>query len=134
MAKIDNFMEDKYVPSKEDNTDPIAIVLGRTELANQVIEILSQNRIRVLHLSEPFLMVQEQRFVYLLALSDNDADNIVLYKIGFKLYGIDNMICLCNDIRNESMFVKENIPYLSRKQATAQGLYESAIMRKEKKV
>lgn len=129
MKMIDNFIAVSNV-SEDTKTYPIAIVLGKTELANQVIALLEKNRIRVLYLTEPFLIEQEQQFTYLFALSENDADNIVLYKIGFKLYGLEKMIALCNDSRNESMFNKEKIHFLSARGVTAQMIYDTVLQAK----
>lgn len=130
MTKVDKFISDVGIASKEDKTRPIAVILGETELAMQVSKLIEDNSIRVLHLTEPFLFEREHNFLYLFALSENDADNIVLYKIGFKLYGIEKMICLCNDKTNESMFIKENITYISGNDLTAQRLYEAVMLRK----
>lgn len=131
MRKIDHFIATRGYESENDMVYPAAIVLGKTELARQVSKRLEENNIRVLHLTEPFLLEQEQNFVYLFALSENDADNIVLYKIGVKLYGIEKMISICNDFRNESMFIKEKIPYLSGKEVTVQRIFDTALQRKE---
>ncbi len=127
MAKVDKFAVKVSKANEEYKAGPAAIVLGRSELAAQVGLLLEKNKYRVLYLTEPYLMEREQNFVSLFALSDNDSDNIVLYKIGYKLYGIENMISICNDSRNESIFTREKIPFLSYQDATAERLYEIAI-------
>ena len=127
MAKIDQFVVRAGNANEEYKSFPTAIVLGGTELANQVSLLLEKNKFHVMHLTEPYLMEREQNFVSLFALSENDADNIVLYKIGLKLYGIDQMISICNDSRNESIFTKEKISYLAGNEATAERIYETAF-------
>ncbi len=127
MAKVDKFAAKVGKANEEFKVGPTAIVLGRSELAEQVCLLLESKTSRVLRLTEPYLMEREQNFVSLFALSDNDTDNIVLYKIGYRLYGIEQMISICNDSGNESIFAREKIPYLSSRDATAEKVYEAAV-------
>lgn len=134
MSKLDKFMEKGGLMVEENKICPVAIVLGRNNLAKEVIEILQENAIPVLILVEPLLLEQQQNFRYLFALSESDADNIVLCKIGKKVYGIDKIISLCNDRRNEAMFMSEKIRYLSGENITAQLLYEVLLQKTEVKL
>jgi len=133
MAKLDDFIAAGGIVS-DDEIYPVAIVLGGTELAKQVSALLEKNNIHVLYLTEPFLIEQGHNFQYLFALSESDADNIVLCKIGFKVYGIEKMISFCNDSRNEGIFIREKIPHLTGKEITAQRLYEAVLQKREEKL
>ena len=134
MSKLDKFFAEGGFMLEDDERYPVAIVLGGTDLAKQVIELLQENKIPVLALSEPFLLQQEQSFRYLFALSKNDVDNIVLCKIGKKVYNIEKVISLCNDQGNKDMFISEKIRCLSSENITAQLLYDIIVKETEVKV
>lgn len=123
LSKLDMFVAKGSVQI-ENSMTPTAIVLGETEQAKQITVLLEMNSILVFHLTEPFLFEPNQNFCYLFALSENDADNIVLCKIGKRVYSIEKMISLCNDRCNESMFIHEEIDYLSGEESTAQMIYQ----------
>ena len=127
ISKLDKFLEEEGIKVQDDTICPVAIVLGGADLAKQVTQLLQKDGISVLTLTEPFLVQQEQCFRYLFALSDNDADNIVLCKIGKKVYNIEKIISLCNDRRNEGMLMSEKIKYLTGANVTAQLIYERVL-------
>lgn len=133
ISKLDAFLADEGFETEDAKDSPTAIVLGTSELAKQVCELLENNMIHVLPTIEPFLLEQELNFFYLFALSENDADNIILSKIGKKIYSIEKMISLCNDRRNECIFNSEKIPYLSGEEVTAQKLYQFFLQEMEEK-
>ena len=126
MTKLDRFLGQGGFQLKYNEMIPVAILLGGTDLAKQVERLLQENGIPVLTLSEPFLL-QQQNFRYLFALSENDADNIVLCKVVKKIYIVEKIISLCNDRRNESMFKGEEIPYVLEENVTAQMIYEFVV-------
>src|SRR5665647_1259517 len=95
MSKLDKFIGEGGVGTENNEICPVAIVLGETELAKEITKLLEKSNIPIYPLTEPFLLEQAQDLRYLFALSDNDADNIVLCKIGKKLYNIEKMISLC---------------------------------------
>jgi len=131
ISKVDLFLDKGGFTEEIKVVRPTAIVMGKTELARRVTELLEGNTISVLRLSEPFLVEQAQNFCYLFALSDNDADNIVLCKIGKKVYNIGKMICLCNDRSSEGLLKSEGIGYMTGKEVTAQMLYQAVMQETE---
>lgn len=131
LSRLDKFLDGGGFQNEENKVSPTAVVLGVTELAIQITGILKNEGITVLTLTEPFLLEQGQNFEYLFALSDNDTDNIILCKIGRKVYNIDKMISICNDFQNKNMFKTENIRYLSRQEVTAQMLYQAVLQKVE---
>ncbi len=103
VSRLDKFLAKGGLINENDEIYPSAIVLGGTDIAKEINELLKSDMIYVLSLAEPFLLEQKQNFHYLFALSENDVDNIVLCEIGKKLYGIE---------KNESMFMREKITYV----------------------
>ncbi|WP_069998987.1 hypothetical protein [Cellulosilyticum sp. I15G10I2] len=131
MIKLDKFLEKGGFVTEDDKICPFAIVLGETDLAKQMTELLEKNGISVLVLAEPFLLEKEKSFQYIFALSESDVDNIVLCKAGKKLFNIEKMISLCNDQRNENIFRSEKIRYLLGEHITAQILYQIILQESE---
>ncbi|WP_291636236.1 hypothetical protein [Clostridium sp.] len=127
MSKLDKFLEKGGFKIEDDEICPVAIVLGTTDIAKQIIDILHNNTIPILILAEPFLLEKEQSFRYLFALSESDMDNMVLCKIGKKVYNVEKIISLCNDRKNEGMFMSEKIRYMPRENITAQMIYQSVM-------
>jgi hypothetical protein len=127
LSKLDKFLEKGGFVMEKDETYPIAIVLGESNLAKQMTELLEKNKISVWPLKEPFLIEQEKSFQYIFALSESDADNIVLCKIGKKLFNVEQIISFCNERRNENMFINEKIRYLAGEDITAQMLYQVVL-------
>lgn len=127
MARIDSFLAQGGFEDDKNNVSPVAVVFGKTDLTKEVTSLLRNRRINVLQLNEPFMVEQGKSFCYLFALSDNDTDNIILCKIGGKIYGIEKMICICNDRVNIGIFKKEMVPYLLTEGTTAQMLYEAVL-------
>lgn len=134
MSKLDKFLAKGGLIIKEDEIYSSAIVLGETDIAKQTTELLQKNAVYVLTLKEPFLLEQEQNFGYLFALSDKDIDNIILCKVAKKVYSIEKIISLCNDGKNEGMFMSEKIRYFSGENITAEMLYHLVLQETEVKV
>lgn len=133
LSKLDVFLEKNSVKIDNDKLLPTAIVLGETELAKQTAKLLENKGIRVLSINEPFLLETGGSFCCLFALSEKDADNIVLCKVGKKIYDIEGIISVCNDRRDEGMFISENINYILNETATAELLYQNATQNLEVK-
>lgn len=131
MSKLDKFLEKGGFKTEDDEICPVAIVLGTTDIAKQIIAILQNNTIPILILAEPFLLKQEQSFRYVFALSESDMDNMVLCKIVKKVYSVEKIISLCNDRKNEGMFMSEKIRYLLSENVTAQMIYQSVMQETE---
>ena len=127
MTRLDKFMVEGGFQIEYNEMLPVAIVLGGNDLATQVSELLQKNGIPVLNLTEPFLLEQRQSFRYLFALSEKDVDNIVLCKVAKKVYGIEKIISLCNERRNDGMFISEGISYLPTEDVTAEMIYEFVV-------
>lgn len=124
MSRLDKFLENNAAAISDNSNSASAIILGRTDLAANTTKILEDNGIHVISLADPFQLIREQKLYYMLALSENDADNIAFCKLGKKLYGIDKIISLCNDKRNEYMFVSENLKYFLNKKTSVEDMFQ----------
>lgn len=133
MSKLDVFLSNNALSIESTEKSANAIVLGRTVLAGETIELLESKGLQVLHLTDPFQLAQERKLCYLFALSESDADNIAFYKIGKRVYCIENIISICNDNRNENMFKSENINYLLREKTSADKLFQIVLQQPEVK-
>lgn len=133
MSKLDVFLSSNAILIESTEKSANAIVLGRTDLAGKTAELLESKGFQVIHLTDPFQIAKEQKLCYLFALSESDADNIAFYKIGKRLYCIENMISICNDNRNENMFKSENINYLPREKTSVDKLLQMVLQQSEVK-
>lgn len=131
ISKLDDFLAGNNVPIISDSQSEIAIVLGSSRLAKRTTELLENMGIQVKHLTDPFQISQERNLCYLFAISESDADNIAFYKIGKKLYCIENLISVCNDRRNENMFINEKIKYLLIEKTSADELIQIVLQKPE---
>lgn len=127
LSRLDKFLEKDGFKKASDEMRPVAIVLGCSVLAEEITGFLQENTIEVYPLSEPFLLEQRRNFRYLFAVSESDADNIVICKICRRVYGVKKMIGLCNDRSNEGMFISEKIRYVTGKEATSQMLCQLVL-------
>jgi len=127
MTRLDGFLAGNIKEANGLSDYSSAIVLGENDLAGQVCQLLQEHQIKVIRMLEPSLFEREQRHKYLFALSENDADNIVLCKVGKKLYNIEAMIAVCNERKHEGMFQGEKIPYQLKERAAAQSVYKAVF-------
>lgn len=113
ISRLDTYLNSRGFISVNNVYPKSAIVFGNTGIAKQAAIHLEKSNIPVFALPEPYILERDKDFRYLLALSDNDADNLLMCKIGRKIYGIENMISLCNDTANASIFASEDICYMT---------------------
>lgn len=112
ISKLGDFLESKEIQAAAPVEQASSIVLGDTILVEKTTRLLERKGIRVICLTDPFQLIQEKELCYLFALSNSDADNIAFCKIGKKLYCIKKSFGICNDRKNENMFISEKINYL----------------------
>lgn len=112
ISRLGDFLEVKGIQAVDQDEPESSIVLGETRLAENTTRLLEKKGIRVIRLTDPFQLIQEKKLYYLFALSDSDADNIAVSKIGKKLYCIKRSIGICNDRKNENMFINEKVNYV----------------------
>lgn len=131
ISMLGNFLDNNPIPAVNLEESASSIVLGSTRLAEKITGLLEEKGFRVIRLTDPFQLTQEKRLCYLFALSESDADNIAFSKIGKKLYCIRKSIGICNDRRNESMFVSEKVNYVLVGEASAEKLIQMVLPQPE---
>ncbi len=122
ISRLGDFLEGNEIQAADPDEPESTIVLGDTKLAENITWLLEKKGIRVIRLTDPFQLIQEKKLYYLFALSDSDADNIAISKIGKKLYCIKRSIGICNDRKNENMFISEKINYVLAGEASPEKL------------
>jgi len=131
ISKLGDFLDNGPI-SAVDSVEPASsIVLGSSRLAEKTTGLLEEKGLRVIRLTDPYQLTREKKLHYLFALSDSDADNIALSKIGKKLYCIKRSIGICNDRKNESMFMSEKVNYILIKEASAEKLIQMVLLQPE---
>ncbi|MGE5678535.1 MAG: hypothetical protein ACM3ZR_10825 [Pseudomonadota bacterium] len=131
VSQLDIFLSGKAETMANAHNSSGAVVLGSTKVAVQTVDLLDDMGIPVIHLLDPFQLIKEQKLCYMFALSENDADNIAFCKIGYKLYRIESMVSICNDKKNEYMFISENINYLPKDRISAAELVQLVLRKSE---
>ncbi|HWR61168.1 MAG TPA: hypothetical protein VN580_06120 [Clostridia bacterium] len=125
------FLDNNAIPPANSMEPAGSIILGSSGLAEKIAGLLQEKGFRVIRPADPFQLIQEKRLCYLFALSESDADNIAFSKIGKKLYCIKKSISICNDRRNESMFVNEKVNYVLVGEASAEKLIQMVLPQPE---
>lgn len=131
VSQLDKFLSGNTNTAANTINASSAVVLGSTDIAIKTVELLEDMEVQVVHLLDPFQLIKEQELCFLFALSDSDADNIAFCKLGKKLYCIESMISICNDKRNENMFISENIRYLLDGRISAAKLIKLVLQQSE---
>jgi Trk K+ transport system NAD-binding subunit len=94
---------------------------------------LEDEGIHVTLMPDPDIQSPKQTFHYLFALSLNDVDNVLMCRIGEKVYHIKKFISICNDPKNEKIYQTSGIPFCSGEGITAQMLVRTVLVKKEEK-
>ncbi len=89
-----------------------ALVVGRTKLAAEVYGLLIEQKIGAVLEMEPIMSERDRNYDFLLALSENDVDNLLMSRIARKVWNTKKIAVICNDVQNERLFRKENISFL----------------------
>ena len=131
LSKLDDLPTDNALPRVSTGKSASAIVLGSSLLAKKTTKLLEEKGYQVILIADPFQLIQEQNPHYLFALSESDADNIAFYKLGKKLYYIESLISICNDKKNENMFISEKIRYSLIEKTSADILIQMVLQHSE---
>jgi len=117
MKGLDRFLDRqrKQVP-EEAGSEQEVLLFGGTDSAKEMEKILSFRKIPYLHISKESEIDRGLVYHYLFALSDDDLDNIMMCRIGERIFSIpgDNMVSLCNSAENRKIFEEKGIPYQMR--------------------
>lgn len=132
VSRFDSFVESGGFVNANGSSAQV-LVVGDTELAKQIVDALRANDITTALMTQPHLFKDELTFDCLVALFENDVDNILTCRIGYQVYSVEHIISLCNDRKTEWSFKRENIPYLFREGITPQIIVQS-VLREIKKI
>ncbi|HQQ89477.1 MAG TPA: hypothetical protein PLU82_04535 [Oscillospiraceae bacterium] len=117
MKGLDRFLDrqKKHAPKKADSKQ-VVLLFGGTDSAKEMEKILSFKKIPYLHVSKEFEIDRGLVYHYLFALSDDDLDNIMMCRIGERIFGVPegNMVSLCNSTEHRKIFEEKGIPYQMR--------------------
>jgi hypothetical protein len=133
LSRFDRFVKKGGFVSDTPTTELTAAVMGDGEMSRELAEMLKKDKINILKLKGPDLSEQMRSCSCLFAISESDIDNLVLCRVGRKLFNIDRIIGLCNDTKNENLFQSENIPYFTKGTVSAQKLYQVMTRQTETK-
>jgi len=122
LSKLDNFLDKNSIAPQNDKNQPYAVVFGKTKIADQVKDKLNHKNIPIYSISTPYLFEQGYEFRYLFALSDDDSDNIAISIVGKKIYNIDHILSICNDLNYANAFREDGIQYYQSNKVSAEML------------
>ncbi|MCR1898477.1 hypothetical protein NSA47_05665 [Irregularibacter muris] len=118
MDRIDKFIEsnflipDEYHPYQylSDNEDKEIVILiyGDNALSKHVKNYCDSQKYLYENIIDIHYISKDYRYMYLLALSLNDVDNLMVSSIGLKVYGIPHIIILCNNKNNLKIYREFN--------------------------
>lgn len=107
----DNMMQhlDKHLNKNEnafvaDFNKPCYLLAGSHPLAFRVKDYLEAKELIYFQIQNTYDIPDNISFTSVIALSDNDIDNLILCSAAIKFYGIDTIITLCNQNKNKRLF------------------------------
>ncbi|MPW27246.1 hypothetical protein GC105_15875 [Alkalibaculum sp. M08DMB] len=109
MSKIDMFIEDTiYTPnnSNKDNSsfNDSILIYGDNSLTEQVIAYCESMKYEYKTIDDIQFISMDYKYSCLLALSYNDANNLITSSVATKVYSIINVIALCNYQNNMKIY------------------------------
>ncbi|GEM_PF-3274031 len=96
-----NLCHEKVKDREEKNR---ILIYGKNELTELVEDYCNSQRYEYQQITDVCYIDPETKYRCLLALSYNDADNLTVSSIGFKIYSISNVTALCNNQENLKMY------------------------------
>ena len=118
MDKIDKYLVSNAIPSNEyfsslyiDNTEfkqKVILIYGFNEFTKLVIAYCNSKKYIYETITEFNDIDNGNKYSCLLALSNNDVDNLMIASVGRKVYGISHIITLCNSQNNLRMYNEFN--------------------------
>lgn len=106
MDKVDKFIEDGDIrlrdPYKEYCNgykihDNVILIYGKNDFSKLVIALCESKGYSYVAISESEQINKDLNYICLLALSYNDADNLMISSIGLKIYSIPKTVAMCNN-------------------------------------
>lgn len=117
MDKVDKFLNGRTLTSNEDSNDfiepkeskqKVILIQGDNELSQLAKEFCISQNYAYEAITEFKDISNNYQYSCLLALSYNDADNLMIGSVGLKVYCISHILTLCNSQRNMRMYSEFN--------------------------
>lgn len=128
MDKLDNFIsEGGFVQKRKTDDYPkknnliIIVYLGRN-LPGPTLSFTEDEKLSIDYITDVSEIQDISRLEYLLALSDNDFENLVISSIAKKRKDDIQIGAVCNEIKNKRLFDMMNIAILSPEKLTSEYL------------
>lgn len=115
------FNEQQYTFSEK------ALILGNINIADEIVAGLKKQNITAKIIQDMFQLEITESFDYLIALSENDLDNLMICSICKQFMGINKDISICNLAYNKKIYEDNKIPYLLKENLTADLVVSSLL-------
>lgn len=104
-----------------------ALILGNINIAYEIADNLKKRNISYEIIQDMYQLELTESFDYLIALSENDLDNLMICSICKKFMGINRDIAICNLNYNKKIYEDNKIPYLPKDNLSADLVVSSLL-------
>ncbi|HCX62918.1 hypothetical protein [Sedimentibacter sp.] len=105
--------------TKSFNNMRTALICGDIDICHELSELLEQHNVSSIISNDKVQLCHPYPYDYLIVVHSSDLDNLTICSIGMKIFGINNVISICNQQYNKRIYEENNIPYLFRNNLTA---------------
>lgn len=133
MNKLDQFIAsphffpDRKPSERENNAVNGALVFGRFDLSDEIIELLKKLKIPYVKITDFNQLDQSMAYEYLFAVDESDFENLMICTVCEKVMGLKNRIAICSCFDNIKIFKDNHIPYLCGYSISAASLVAELI-------
>lgn len=133
MCKLDKSILKLREPTKTDmenkNKNTHMVVLGKTTLANALVEIFVQNGYNCNQIEYESQVDINKNYEYVFASSDRDLNNLMFCVFAKRYLDVKKIIAICNQSENRKIFDDCGETYYLKDEVSAKSLFESASFR-----
>ncbi|WP_313344290.1 hypothetical protein [Sedimentibacter sp.] len=104
---------------KSFNNAKTALISGDIDICYELSELLKQHNVSSIISNDREQLCHPYPYDYLVVVYSSDLDNLTICSIGMKMFGINNVISICNKQYNKRIYEENNIPYLFGNNLTA---------------
>ena len=110
--KIFSFFDEIKFTNKEEMSNKLMIVYGKSDFGNSLLKILNEGKDAFIHIEEEELINIEESYVCIFAVDKDDFNNLFISRIAKARFNINNQVILCNDSTYENIFIKNGHPFV----------------------
>lgn len=122
-----NFIPDSKMTTQDENESKGALVFGRLDLSDEIIELLEKNNISYSKIVNFNQLNKSASYKYLFAVDEIDLENFMICSFCEKMMGITKRIAICNCFDNLKIFKDNRIPFLCGYSISASSLVAELI-------